>query len=142
MEEIILSWIQLRLIDQKWNRKVSGLYIYSRSSRTGKTSLAKILSELFAVYWWNQENDKDTDYELIVFDGLTNLNSKLSNLIYFLSDGEYVRFDGRLLKRRIPFIILSNISMTELGLDNDNIIQIEVNDSLFNVIDIIMNKYN
>lgn len=73
----IIRWINYRLIEKQYCKNSSGIYIWSSSYSIGKTYLARVLSQIFKVYFWVYRDKewqqgwlKGSDYECIIYNAI------------------------------------------------------------------------
>jgi hypothetical protein len=115
------------LVDRKFTKQLSGLYLWSNANTVGKTKLCEVLSKKFKTHWWafadqgwQQTWKVGANYELIVFDGV---NSTLlpHQLVEYLGSGLPYEVTRRrqdacdTIKPYTPYIITSNKPIEDLG---------------------------
>jgi len=122
-----ISWINFRLIDKKFNKRRSGIYLWSYGFSVGKTYLCNVLSKIFTMYdWVFEDNEWQQDwinnhrYDCIIYNAL---NTPLLRFRQIESHGD--RKEIPVTKRNqkfcdhiksdTPFIITSNKAPEELG---------------------------
>jgi hypothetical protein len=160
----IITWINFRLIEKKFCKETSGIYIWSYQRSVGKTALCNVLAKIFKFYFWSFE-DKEwqqdweygDNYDCIVYNAI---NSALLKFRQIENHGD--RNQITVMKRNqrkaghikpdTPFIITSNKPAEKLGYDEkdmdinvwkDRMIIVCVdNIPLFPLIDRIIEQFN
>jgi hypothetical protein len=127
----IIVWINYALVYRHFNKRMSGLYLWSREKTLGKTMLCNAISSVFTCYeWvfgdkgWQQDWDVGVRYECIIYNAINH--SQLSHRqIEMHGDGKPIAVMRRNQKicshtpERTPFIITSNMPPEQLDYDSD-----------------------
>lgn len=151
----IAKWYNFRLVDQIWNKNVSGLYIWSRPKGMGKNEFVYLLKRIDPnVYeWdkndngWQQNWDKKKDYSLIAFNAVSNSKHVPFNIFEDFGDKESTitikkRFDSEpdYISAQTPWIVTANKPPEEIYPKEDveviyeRALVVELNEDLFDFI--------
>lgn len=157
----IVTWYNYRLVEKKFNKKIAGLYLYSKGMTKGKTLFCQILSQIGNVYFWDMHGDQGwqqqweigKEYDCIVFNAV-NSNIIPFDLIERLADKIEITVPIRnqrkaeKIKKKVGFIITSNKLPEELGYSEDmniwreRMTVINVDNPMFDIIESIKRVHN
>lgn len=157
----IVTWYNYRLVENKFNKRIAGLYLYSKGFTKGKTLFCQILSQIGNVYFWDIHGDQGwqqqweigKEYDCIVFNAV-NRNIIPFDLIERLADKIEVTVPIRnqrvpeKIKKKVGFIITSNKLPEELGYSEDmniwreRMAVINVDDPMFDIIESMKKVHN
>lgn len=161
IEEEILKFYNFRLVEQRFNKKASGLYLWSRPVSIGKSTLLKLLQLIDPnIYFWDSDDrgwqskwDKTKDYSMIAFDAI-NCGKDVPFRIYErfgdkanVTMNQKYEADPDYISSKTPSITTSNGPPEEIWpgkkihVFKERIITLELKEPIFHLIDLIA-EYN
>jgi len=126
----ILGWINFRLVEKKFAKQWSGLYLWSYNTSVGKTLLCRVLGKVFKTYhWvfedksWQQEFSMENHYECIVYNAVNGALLPFRQ-VELHGDRDKITIMRRnqkvaaYIRKDTPYIFTSNLPPEQLGYDN------------------------
>jgi len=126
----VLEWINLRLVEKKFAKQWSGLYLWSYETSVGKSLFCRTLSKVFKTYYWvfededwQQEFSMECNYECIVYNAVNGPLLPFRR-VEIHGDRDKVTVPRRnqqvaaYVRKDTPFIVTSNRPVEDLGYEN------------------------